>query len=267
MEWQTHRRTKLTYDLNPVGIDSFPLEPGWYDIYPLLDRVDVRRSYSNPASDHPHKAISLDFAMGTRARLESRSLEESSAGNGLGGPTAPHLASASGLVAETAGSMGAREDTEIDVGRNRSRFRAASAAFVVCMAFASPTVAVALDWAWLTRTVAVAIECQLRGTEPLPWYGSVSVLDPVGSGGEVSRTLIIYGCCCCCGFRCQEGGTMRCSALMVRSSRFADVVEIAVAIGVVLCHVCYGGIVTVGDGRTTSPNGEHMESSGVRAQI
>lgn len=63
-----------------------------------------------------------------------------------------------------------------------------SAAIVVCMAFASQTEAAALDWEWLIRTVAAGNESQLRGTERLPWYGSVSVLDPVGSAGEVSRT-------------------------------------------------------------------------------
>lgn len=83
--------------------------------------------------------------------------------------------------------MGVQKDTEIDVERSRS-FPAASAAIVVCMASASPTEAVALDWEWLTRTVAAENESQLRGIGQLPWYGSVSVLDPAGSAGEVSRT-------------------------------------------------------------------------------
>lgn len=119
MEWQTHRRTRPTYDVNRVEPDSLPAESGWYDICLLSGTLDDGRSHSSPASDHPHTAISLDSATGTRARLESRSLEESSAGHGEGGPRAPHLVSASGPVAEWAGNMGVREDTEIDVGRNR----------------------------------------------------------------------------------------------------------------------------------------------------
>lgn len=187
MEWQTHRRTKPTYDVNRVETDSLPAESGWYDICLLSGKADDGRSRGSPASDHPHTVISLDSATGTRARLESPSLEESSAGYGEGGPRAPHLVSAYGPVAESAGNMGVREDSEIDVGRSRS-FPAVSAAIVVCMAFASPTEAAALDWEWLTRTVAAENESPLRGTERLPWYGSVSVLDPVGSAGEVSRT-------------------------------------------------------------------------------
>lgn len=100
MEWQTHRRTKPTYDVNRVGPDSLPAESGWYDICRLSGTVDDGRSRGNPASDHPHTVISLGAATGTRVRLESPSLEESSAGHGEGGPRAPHLVSVSGLVAE-----------------------------------------------------------------------------------------------------------------------------------------------------------------------
>lgn len=188
MEWQTHRRTRSTYDVSPVETDSFPVGSGWNDICPLAGRVDDGRSHSTPASDHPHKAISLDSAMGTRARLASRSLEESSAGHGEGGPMAPHLASAFDFVAESAGRTVGRVDTETDAGRRRSRSPAASAAIVVCRAFASPTEAVASDLAWLARTEAAANEGPRRGTALLPWFGSIAVLDPVGSAGAVSRT-------------------------------------------------------------------------------
>lgn len=187
MGWQTHRRTRSTYDVNPVETDNFPGESGWYDICPLPGMVDDWRSYSNPASDHPHKAISLDSARGARAGLQSPSLEENSAGHGEGGPTAPHLASASGLVAESAGNMGGREDRRIDVGRSTPHSLAASAAIAVCKAFASPTEAAAVDWESLIGTAAAANAGQHRKTA-LRRCGSVSVSDPVGSVGQVSRT-------------------------------------------------------------------------------
>lgn len=185
MEWQTHRWTESTYDVHPVETDSFPAEHGRYDICPLSGRVDDGRSHSSPAPDHPRMAIALDSAMGPAARLASRSLAESEAANGAGDPTAPHLGSASGLAAVWAGRMA---DTALAVGRNRSRCPAASAAIVVYMAFASPTEAAALNWAWLTGTVAAAHGGPRRGTALLPWDESVSVLDPVGSAGAVSRT-------------------------------------------------------------------------------
>ena len=187
MEWQTHRRRKSTYDANPGETGNFPAGSGWYDICPLSGRVDDWRSYSNPASDHLHKVISLDSVRGTRAGLESRSLEESSAEHGEGGPTARHLASASGLVAESAGRMRVRADSLTDAGRSRSRFPAASAASAVCTAFALPIATAAVGSASRARTVAAAIEGPLRETARL-WDGSISALDPVGSVGPVSRT-------------------------------------------------------------------------------
>lgn len=188
VEWQTHRRTRSTYDVYPVETDSFPVGSGWNDIGPLSGKVDGGRSHSTPASDHPHKAISLDSAMDTGARLASRSLKESSAGHGEGDPMAPHLASAFDFVAESAGHRVGRVDTETDAERRRSRFPAGCAAIAVCMAFASPTEAAVWDWAWLARTVAAASEGPLRGTALLPWVGSIAVLDPVGWAGAVSRT-------------------------------------------------------------------------------
>lgn len=153
-------------------------------------------SRNNPASHGPRRVTSPGCVAGTRATSEKASSRESAFGCGEGDPRARRLAGVHELAAVPAADMNGGGDTMVADGRGRRHGRVVFVETVVYMATASPTEVVTVRWGWLTPRVAAGPVGPPWGIVLPPWHDLeqlklriVSVLDLVGSAGEVARTL------------------------------------------------------------------------------